>query len=88
VKTVSEELQMALKMTLAEALKEALEDDNKISKYEAQVIHELVTASGHMNDNERQQLKSALEKDHFDEPAYKLLHELLMREDQKHQQHK
>ncbi len=79
---------MALKMAFGRALKRALEDDNKISKYEAQVIHELVTASGHMNDNERQQLKSALEKDHFDKPAYKLLHELLMREDQKHQQHK
>lgn len=75
---------MALKMTLAEALRESLQDDNKISKYEAQVIYELVTAAGHLDDDERAQLKLALDKNHFDDQAYKLLHELLMREDLKH----
>jgi hypothetical protein len=72
---------MPIKMTLAEALKEALKDDNKISKYEAKVIHELCNASGHMGQKEREQLKHALEHDHFDDEAYKILHELLMRQD-------
>lgn len=69
------------KMTLAEALKESLQDDNKISKYEAKVIHELVAAAGHLNARERDQLRHALEKDHFDDEAYKLLNDLLIKED-------
>jgi uncharacterized membrane protein YebE (DUF533 family) len=72
---------MPIKMTLAEAIKEALQDDNKISKYEAKVIHELVAASGHLNAKERDQLRHALQNDNFDEEAYKLLSDLLMRED-------
>jgi hypothetical protein len=72
---------MPIKMTLAEALKEALKDDNRISKYEAKVIHELCAAAGHLNQKEREQLKHALDHDHFDDEAYKLLHGLLMRED-------
>ena len=81
---------MAIKMTLAEALKESLQDDNKISKYEAKVIHELVTASGHINARERDQLRHALEHDHFDDEAYRLLSELLLKEDlaSKHAQQK
>lgn len=69
------------KMSLAEALKEALQDDNKVSKYEAKVIASIVSASGHLNGHERDLLKHALQNDNFDEEAYKLLHELLMRED-------
>jgi len=72
---------MAIKMTLAEALKEALQDDQKISKYEAKVIHELVVAAGHLNAKERDQLRHALEHDHFDDEAYRLLSELLLKED-------
>jgi hypothetical protein len=72
---------MAIKMTLAEALKEALQDDNKISKYEAKVIHEIVTAAGHLNARERDQLRHALEHDHFDDEAYRLLSDLLLKED-------
>jgi hypothetical protein len=72
---------MPQKMTLAESLKEALQDDNKVSKYEARVIHEIVTASGHLSAKERDQLKHALDHDHFDDEAYRLLHELLMKEE-------
>ncbi|HEY9773495.1 MAG TPA: hypothetical protein V6C81_06770 [Planktothrix sp.] len=72
---------MAIKMTLAEAIKEALQDDNKISKYEAKVIHELVAAAGHLNAKERDQLRHALQNDHFDDEAYQLLSDLLMKED-------
>jgi hypothetical protein len=81
---------MAIKMTLAEALKEALQDDNKISKFEAKVIHELVTSTGHLNAKERDQLRHALEKDHFDDDAYRLLSDLLLKEDlnSKHAQQK
>jgi len=81
---------MAIKMTLAEAIKEALQDDNKISKYEAKVIHELVTCAGHLNAKERDQLRHALEKDHFDDEAYRLLSDLLLKEDlaSKHAQQK
>ena len=72
---------MATKMTLSEALKQALQDDNKVSKYEAKVIYNLVSSAGHLNGKERDQLKHALDHDHFDDDAYKILHELLMRED-------
>lgn len=69
----------APKMTLPQALKEALQDDNKVSKYEAQVIYQLVITAGHLTATDRDSLKNALDNDQFDEPAYKMLHELLMR---------
>jgi hypothetical protein len=70
---------MTTKLTLPQALKQALQDDNKISKYEAQVIYQLAITSGHLNVKDREALKNALDNDQFDEPAYKMLHELLMR---------
>jgi hypothetical protein len=70
---------MPVKMTLPQALKQALQDDNKISKYEAQVIYQLVITAGHLTPTDREALKSALDHDQFDEQAYKMLHELLMR---------
>ena len=70
---------MTPKLTLPQALKEALQDDNKVSKYEAQVIYQLVITAGHLSLPDREALKNALDNDQFDEPAYKMLHELLMR---------
>jgi hypothetical protein len=72
---------MGTKLTLAEALKESLQDDNKISKFEAKVIYQLVTSSGHLSGKERDMLKAALDHNQFDPEAFKLLHELLARED-------
>jgi hypothetical protein len=72
---------MPSKLTLAEALKQAMQDDNRVSKYEARVIADLVTSAGHLSTKEREQLKYALDHDNFDEEAYRLLHELLLKED-------
>ena len=73
---------METKMTLAEALKEVLADDNVISKYEAKVIHELVARhGGYLTDEEHQLLSQALEKDHFDTEGLRILNELLLKSD-------
>ncbi len=70
---------MALKMTLEEALKEALQDDGKVSKYEAKVIRELIMADGHISNEERQFLEKALHNNHFDDEGYELLSAVLLR---------
>lgn len=73
---------MASKMTLADALKEALEDDNTISKYEAKVIHELVARhGGYLSDEEHKLLSLAIENDHFDAEALRILNDLLLKSD-------
>ncbi len=73
---------MGSKMTLADALKEALEDDNTISKYEAKVIHELVARhGGYLSEEEHSLLSDALEKDHFDAEGLRILNELLLKSD-------
>jgi uncharacterized membrane protein YebE (DUF533 family) len=70
---------VALKLTLEEALKEALQDDGKVSKYEAKVIRELIMADGHISNEERQFLEKALHSNHFDDEAYELLSAVLLR---------
>ena len=70
---------MALKLTLEEALKEALQDDGKVSKYEAKVIRELILADGHISNEEKQFLEKALHNNHFDDEAYELLSSVLLR---------
>ena len=70
---------MALKLTLEEALKEALQDDGKVSKYEAKVIRELIMADGHISNEEKQFLEKALHSNHFDDEAYELLSSVLLR---------
>ncbi len=72
---------MALKMTLEEALKEALQDDGKVSKYEAKVIRELIMADGKFSKEEKQFLEKALNNNHFDDEAFELLNGLLLRSD-------
>jgi uncharacterized membrane protein YebE (DUF533 family) len=70
---------VALKLTLEEALKEALQDDGKVSKYEAKVIRELIMADGHISNEEKQFLEKALHSNHFDDEAYELLSSVLLR---------
>jgi uncharacterized tellurite resistance protein B-like protein len=68
---------MVLKMTLIEALKEALEDDNKVSKYEAQVIEQIAKTAGHITDEERTALINALATNQFDNEARLILARLV-----------
>ena len=70
---------MAFKMTLEEALKEALQDDDKVSKYEAKVIRELIMSDGVISKDEKSFLEKALHNNHFDDEAYELLSSLLLR---------
>ena len=65
--------------SLEEALKEALKDDNKVSKYEARVLKELILADGHMSEEERKFLSEALKKNQFDAQASELLTDVLLR---------
>lgn len=70
---------MAFKLTLEEALKEALQDDDKVSKYEAKVIREIIMSDGVISKDEKTFLEKALHNNHFDEEAYELLSSLLLR---------
>ena len=70
---------MAFKMTLEEALKEALQDDDKVSKYEAKVIREMIMSDGVISKDEKSFLEKALHNNHFDDEAYELLSSLLLR---------
>lgn len=65
--------------SLEDAIKEVLADDNKISKYEAKVIRELVMADGVVSQDEKDALEKALSKDNFDEQAFELLSGVLLR---------
>ena len=65
--------------SLEDALKEVLADDNKISKYEAKVIREMVMADGVVSEDEKNALEKALANNHFDEQAFELLSSLLLR---------
>jgi uncharacterized membrane protein YebE (DUF533 family) len=69
--------------TLADVIKEVLEDDNKISKYEAKVIRELIMADGVVSEEEKSSLSKALHTNEFDEEAYELLSSLLLRSNMK-----
>ncbi len=69
--------------SLEEALKECLSDDDKISKYEARVIREMVLADGKITEDEKRVLHHALENDKFDEEGFRILSETLMRADMK-----
>ncbi len=65
--------------SLEDALKEVLEDDNKVSKYEAKVIRELVMSDGVVSEEEKAALQKALANNTFDEEAFELLSGLLLR---------
>lgn len=70
---------MAYKLTLEEALKEALQDDAKVSKYEAKVIREIIMADGKVSEQEKSFLEKALHSNHFDDEAFELLSGVLLR---------
>lgn len=65
--------------TLQDALKEVLKDDNKVSKYEARVLKELILADGKISSEERKFLEDALKNNHFDDQAFELLTDVLLR---------
>lgn len=67
--------------TLNEALKTCLQDDHKISLYEAKVIHQLIMADGVMSSEERALLEAALQRNTFDDKAFELLSQLILRND-------
>jgi hypothetical protein len=69
--------------TLADVIKECLEDDNKISKYEAKVIRELIMADGVVSQEEKDSLTKALHNNEFDAEASELLSGLLLRSNMK-----
>lgn len=65
--------------SLEDALKEVLSDDNKVSRYEAKVIRELVMADGVVSQDEKNALEKALANNNFDEEAFELLSSVLLR---------
>lgn len=65
--------------TLEEALQEVLQDDNKISKYEARVLRELIMSDGKVSNEERKFLQSALENNQLDDHAFDMLSQVLLR---------
>lgn len=65
--------------SLEDALKEVLADDNKISKYEAKVIREIVMADGVVSEEEKQALQKALSTNSFDDEAFETLSSVLLR---------
>ena len=69
--------------SLEEALQEVLQDDNKVSKYEARVLRELIMADGKVSTEERQFLHAALEKNQLDDEAFEMLSQVLLRADLK-----
>lgn len=66
-------------LNLEEALKQVLEDDGKISKYEAKVIREIIMADGHVSQEEKDFLEKALRDNNFDQEAFELLSGVLLR---------
>jgi len=69
-------------ISLEEALKECLSDDNKVSKYEAKVIRELIMADGIVSEDEKAFLQKALEHNRFDDQAMEILSGVLLRSKQ------
>lgn len=69
-------------MSLEDALKECLSDDNKVSKYEARVIRELIMADGVVSEDEKAFLQKALEHNRFDTEAMDILSGVLLRSKQ------
>lgn len=73
---------MAIKR-LEDALREVLQDDGKVSKYEARVLRELIMADGQVSKEERELLARALEQNSFDEAAFQMLSQVLLRAETK-----
>jgi hypothetical protein len=69
--------------SLEEALKEILKDDSKISRFVAKAIKELILADGRVSAEERTFLERALNDNVFDDKAFEILQDLLLRDDMK-----
>jgi hypothetical protein len=65
--------------TLQQALKEVLADDNKVSKFEARVLREMILADGQVTGDERKLLEESLDRDQFDPEAFELLSQMVVR---------
>ncbi len=65
--------------TLEDALKEVLADDNKINRYEARVIREMIMADGVVSEDEKVLLEKALTNNEFDSDAFDILSNVLLR---------
>ena len=74
---------MATTKTLEQALKDILQDDGKISKWDARAIKELIMADGRVSTEEKAFLEKAVKDNVLDDDAYEMLHELLLREEMK-----
>jgi uncharacterized membrane protein YebE (DUF533 family) len=64
---------------LQQALKEVLADDNKVSKFEARVLREMILADGQVTGDERKLLEESLDRDQFDPEAFELLSQMVVR---------
>lgn len=68
------------KLTIEQAIREALQDDGMITKYEALVLRELILADDYVSKEERRHLQKALEENSVDEAAFEILSVLLFRD--------
>lgn len=75
---------LASSKNLEDALKDILADDGKISKWDAKAIRELIMADGRVSTEEKLFLENALKVNNFDEEAFKILNEVLLREEMKY----
>lgn len=67
------------KLTIHEAIEQALDDDGLISKYEARVLKELVLADNKLSDEERKALETAITENVVDDDGMELLTSFLLR---------
>lgn len=70
---------MATTKSLEQALKEILQDDGKISKWDAKAIRELILADGRVSNEEKAFLEKAVQSNVIDEQALEMLQNLLLR---------
>lgn len=74
---------MASLRTLEQALKDILQDSDKVTKYDAQALKALILADGRVSTEERLFLERALQDNILDEQAYQMLSQMLLREELK-----
>lgn len=74
---------MATLKSLEEALREILKDDTQVSRFVAKAIKELILADGRVSAEERTFLERALNDNIFDDKAFEILQDLLLRDDLK-----
>ena len=68
------------KLTIEQAIREALHDDGMITKYEARVLRELILADNYISKEEKTHLQKAMEENSADEAAFEILSVLLFRD--------